>query len=503
MKTNVNYNPDVLDAIANLSNDEVFTPPRLVNEMLDMLPQELFESKTTTFLDPVCKSGVFLREIAKRLMMGLESEIPDVQERANHIFTKQLFGIAITELTSLLSRRTVYGSKTANGKYSFCTEFENEQGNIIFDNIQHSWSSSKSSAGKCSFCGASQKVYDRADGLETYAYQFIHTHEPEKIFNMKFDVIIGNPPYQLSDGGAQASAIPLYHLFVQQAKKMNPKYLVMITPSRWFAGGRGLDSFRLEMLSDSRLREIHDFVRADDVFPGVEIKGGVSFFLWMKGSPGLCKVYSYENSKLISVLERPLLEEGGDTFVRYNEAIPILRKVLSKKEKYFSSIVSAQKPFGIRGYFRDFKNEKFEGSVKIYANQKIGYVSYEQIPQKKEWVDMYKILVPRNSGIGSMRKDWLKPILAGPNTCCTETYIVVGPFSDLMTAENVYSYMQTKFFHMLLSLKKVSQGLSSKVFSFVPMQNFAQKWTDEKLYKKYGLTQEEINYIESMIKPME
>src|SRR5664280_254823 len=160
-----NYNPDVLSCLANLSNDEVFTPPNLVNQILDLLPKEIWKNRDAKFLEPVSKSGVFLREIAKRLMIGLEKQIPDKQKRINHIYTTQLYGIAITELTSLLSRRSVYCSKPANGKYSVCDSFKNTQGNVIFERIEHTWQNAK-----CTFCGATQEVYDRGEGLETYAY---------------------------------------------------------------------------------------------------------------------------------------------------------------------------------------------------------------------------------------------------------------------------------------------------------------------------------------------
>src|SRR3989338_2926675 len=338
----MDYNPDILTCLASLSNDEVFTPPKIVNEMLDLLPASLWSDKNAKFLDPVSKTGIFLREIAKRLNKGLEKQIPDKQKRVNHILNNQLYGIAITELTSLLSRRSLYCSKTANGKYAVCTEFKNGDGNIKYDDIKHVWDN-----GRCKYCGASQEVYDRGDERESHAYEFIHTDKPEEVFKMKFDVIIGNPPYQLSDGGGMGtSAMPIYQLFVQRAKKLNPRFITMIIPSRWFTGGKGLDDFRKEMLNDNRLCEIHDFPEASDCFPGVQIKGGVHYFLWSRDYKGeTCKVVTYRGGVPNKFAERPLLEKNSDVFIRHNEAISILRKVQSFKEKTLVGNVSARKPF--------------------------------------------------------------------------------------------------------------------------------------------------------------
>lgn len=504
------YNPDVLTCLANLSNDEVFTPPEIVNQMLDRLPEKLWRDKNARFLDPVCKSGVFLREIAKRLINGLADEIPDLQTRLNHIFTQQLYGIAITELTGHISRRSLYCAKYANSPLSVCTAFgQNEtQGNIRYRRIEHRWKDRK-----CQDCGASEDVYGaRGEDEENHAYAFIHGDWTKhlELENMKFDVIIGNPPYQLSDGGDEADdvrsrggAMPLYHHFVEQAKKLNPDYLVMIIPSRWFAGGRGLDEFRQTMLADKHIRYLVDYPVSSECFPGVEIKGGICYFLRTTSSKGECNITTIRNGTK-SEMTRPLIEQNCDVFIRYNEAISIYRKVNTKQEKLFSEYVSAQKPFGFRTFVKG-KDKPFENSVKLYANKAIGYVDRAEITQNLEWVDKHKIMVTMAYGAGEDFPHQIinKPFYAEPNSCCTETYLVVGTYNSKNEAKNVLSYMQTRFFRFMVLLRKNTQHAAKGVYQFVPQQDFSKPWTDAELYAKYGLIADEIAFIEKMVRPME
>lgn len=497
-----NYNPDVLTCLANLSNDEVFTPPVVVNRMLDLLPAELWRNPDARFLDPVSKTGVFLREIAKRLMEGLSEQIPDRQQRADHIFTRQLFGIAITELTALLSRRSVYCSKQANGLYSVCSAFHDADGNIRFRSTEHTWQN-----GRCRYCGASREIYDRDNTLESHAYEFIHTENPETIFpDMKFDVIIGNPPYQLEVGIEKDNyAIPLYHKFIQQAKKLRPRFISMIIPSRWFAGGRGMDDFREEMLHDTRLQILVDYPNAADCFPGIDLSGGVCYFLWNSEYNGICKIVSNRGKDYQSTMNRPLLEPGNDTFIRFNEAIPIIRKIIAYKEPTFDSLVSPQTPFGIVSSFKDYSDKPFEESIAIYTVNGIKYIRKDQVSKNRQWISPYKVFISKSYGErGAYPYRFLaKPFIGTPRSCCTQTYLMIGPFNTSIECENVISYINTRFFRFCIMQKKNTQDAMRGVYSYVPIQDFSQSWTDEKLYAKYGITDEEIKFIGSMVRPME
>jgi len=492
-----NYNPDVLTCLANLSSDEVFTPPKMVNDVLDLLSPNLWKNPKATFLDPACKSGVFLREIAKRLDLGLENKISDRQERLNHIFKYQLFGIAITELTALLSRRSVYCSKTANGKYSVCEIFDDPEGNISFERIEHTWAN-----GHCSFCGASEVSYKRDEMLETHAYQFIHSECPEEIFNMKFDVIIGNPPYQLDTGGSGRQAKPIYQLFIQQAKKLKPRFLTMIIPSRWFAGGMGLNAFRSEMINDDQLRTIVDYIDARECFPGVDIAGGVCYFLWARDTHGDCNVINV-HKEVEYESTRPLNE--FETFVRSGPAVSILRKTRTKREESLMQIVSATRPFGLQT--KDRPDGK--GRIRLVSSAGDGKISIKRVTAGLEMIGKWKVMTSKTSHdhAGQPDKDGMRRVLSRvellePNAVCTESYIVLGPFDREVSANHCLEYMKTRFVRFLVSVLSFSQDITRERFAYVPIQDFAEQWTDDRLYKKYGLTKKDVKFIESTIRSM-
>ena len=507
-------NPDVLTCIANLSNDEVFTPPEFANRILDTLAEawasdhggaSLWANSQVRFLDPCAKSGVFLREIARRLIEGLAEETPDLQERVDHILTNQVFGVGITHLTSLLARRSLYCSKHANGEHSVVSQFENENGNIWFERMVHTWVNAK-----CRYCGASQSTLDRGEDMETHAYAFIHTDDIKarmaELFgdDMQFDVIIGNPPYQLNDGGHGVSAIPIYHKFVEQAKALEPRYLTMVIPSRWLGGGKGLSAFRSNMLEDTRIRKLVDYENARDAFPGIDLAGGVMYFLWDRDSEGECEVTNVAGETSPVTESRKLNE--FPTFVRHSAAVPIIRKVQAKKEPRMSEQVSSRKPFGIATNVRP---EEF-GELLLRWEKGEGPYPKNKVVVGRDLIEKWKVITSYvaydhagNPGKDGRRKVFSKIAILPPGTICNETYLVVGVYNSESEALNLIVYMKTRFFRFLVAQFMYSHHLTKSAYGFVPILSMNQLWTDELLAKRYGLTQSECDFIRSKIRGFE
>jgi site-specific DNA-methyltransferase (adenine-specific) len=525
-------NPDVLTCIANLSSDEVFTPPELANRILDDIADawaganggaSIWENKNVTFLDPFTKSGVFLREITRRLTEGLKDDIPDLKQRVDHIVTTQVYGIGITRLTSFLARRSVYCSKFANGPHSIAQSFANDDGNIWFEPIQHSWVGGtewiitadatgnpvkRFTNGKCKYCGASQKTMDREEGLETHAYAFIHTDDIEariaEIFGdkMQFDVIVGNPPYQLNAEGGTRD-IPIYNKFVDQAKKLSPRLLSMVIPSRWMASGLGLTEFRKSMLADRHIRRLVHYERMDEVFPGVDFEGGVCYFLWERDNEGLCAVTTISSGEVVGPVERVLDEY--DILVRDSRALPILRKVGALNEESITSILSVDKEFGWTSNFNGFHGTRQPGDVALYyhrgGKRLVGWIARKDVWKSTELIDTWKVMVPKAYGErGARPAKILGPsFIAASPSVCTQTYLFFYVDSKA-EAESLTSYLQTRFFRFLVSLRKITQDATRSTYTWVPKQTWDRAWTDEELFKKYDLTAEEIRFIESMIR---
>jgi site-specific DNA-methyltransferase (adenine-specific) len=497
--------PDILEVISNLSNDEVFTPPKIANAVLDLLPTKVWSDPTLRWLDPGCKTGVFPREITKRLMIGLENAIPNKEDRLKHILSNMVFAIAITELTGMVSRRTLYCSRDPSSVFS-AVKLSSASGNIWYDRVEHNFDS----RGRCIECGGTNSNLEYM-GSDNYAYGLIHSDGRKKIareIGMDFDVIVGNPPYQM-DAESGNLTLPIYNIFFNEAKKLNPRYIAFIIPSRWMAGGQGLREFRVDMLSDKRIRTLVDRPIASEVFPSVDIKGGVCYFMWDRDNPGPCSVTLVRGDEVYGPKNRDLSE--FDVFVRDDRALGILHKVLIRPEPSLASLVSGNNPFGISTNFRNYRDaDKQNGDIKLHLldgqKRTSKWVDPAYITRNMQLMKAWKVLIPAaGSDGGQSIPDVVlgRPFVSGPRTVCSQTYLVIGPLESKDEANNLERYIKTRFVRFLISLRKISQHAGRNTYTWVPQQTWDHPWTDAELYEKYGITSDEQAYIETMIKEME
>jgi site-specific DNA-methyltransferase (adenine-specific) len=491
--------PDILEVIANLSNDAVFTPPKVVNAVLDLLPAEVWSDPSLRWLDPGAKTGVFPREITKRLMVGLAGVIPEESARLQHILTEMIFAIATEEITGMMTRRSLYCSKDASTEFSVA-RFTEPDGNVWQRRVKHSFDA----GGRCKECKGNQEQLLQP-GRDNKAYGFIHADgrgQIEKEMDMRFDVIVGNPPYQMdADGGNRT--MPIYNIFVDEAKRLNPRFISMIIPSRWMAGGLGLNEFRNEMLADKRLRRVSDFSKMETLFPGVDFEGGVCYFLWDRDNPGPCEVTFTQDAVTVGPFERQLDE--FDVFVRDARGLEILNKVMAKKEASLIDILAADKEFGMTSNWSDFRTAKRAGDIAFYYNEKgkrlCGWIARKTVPKSAHLIDFWKVLVPKAYGErGAIPALVLGPTqIVAPPSVCTQTYLFIYVNSK-EAAESVESYVKTRFFRFLVSLRKISQDATRSTYNWVPQQVWDRTWTDAELFKKYDITPEEQSYIEEMVR---
>lgn len=490
-----NHVPDILDCLAQLSNDEVPTPPRIARDMLDLLPAEVWSNPDYKWLDPFSKSGVYLREVAARLLGGLAEWESDFDKRREHIFRNMIYGSAITTMTGMIARRSLYCARDASSDLSV-VKFDCPDGNLPFAPAEHTWSGNT-----CQICGGPRSL-DR-EGRENYAYAFIHGEYPTKEMNdMKFDIIVGNPPYQIdSDGNTRTRAI--YQLFVERAIAMEPEHVLMITPSRWFAGGLGLDNFRARMLADQQMVHIVDYPQSKDCFPGVKIRGGVSYFLWSKGHSGGCTVRTGRGAEIGPPMVRSL--NAYDVFVRFNEGVGIIEKVRAKNEPTMDNRVSSLVPFGLRAKFRDYMPEGTLGAIVLHImGRKQEWIDPESVTVNQHLVPKYKTLLHAAYGEDhdGPYSVIANPFVAGPGSACTETYLVTGSFDTEAQAENLAGFLRSKFARFLIWLRMNTQHVRKDLFAFVPDLDWTRPWTDADLYARYGLTDDEIDVIEHQIREM-
>ena len=503
------HGPDILDFIADLSNDEILTPPKVVNRVLDLLPVAVWTDPSLRWLDPACKSGAFLREVAKRLFhgddrpgflhQGLKGAFPDEADRREHIFKNMLHGIALTELTAMESRRTLYYTKDPTHKKYAAAPFSKRQpgGLIDFDpGLDHSYE-----GGSCHFCGSPEGSFD-GEGRERHAYGFIH-RSAEEIEAMKFDVVIGNPPYQLRDGGGGASAMPIYQLFVEQAFRLKPRYVSMIIPSRWFAGGKGLDAFRERMLASTHFRHLVDHPDATEIFPGVKIEGGVCYFLWDVTYDGPCHFVLMRNDGPGPAMDR-FLGEHGEIFIRFNEALPIIERVTANTSRFLDESVSTRRPFGIGNDAAGGPVSTKAQSVRLYSRSGTTWISPLDVKANHALAAQWKVMTSKaGQNVIAYPNQIIGRVFVGaPDSVCTESYLVAGAFNTQSEADNLASSLRTRFVRFLIAMRMSSHNLTQSTFAFVPVLDMSRAWSDVDLYRHFQLSQDEVRFVESIAKEM-
>jgi len=325
--------------------------------------------------------------------------------------------------------------------------------------------------------------------------------------NMKFDAIVGNPPYQVMDGGGTgSSAVPIYQKFVQLAKKLTPNYISMIMPAKWYTGGKGLDDFREEMLNDKRIAFLADFDDSRICFPTADIAGGVCYFRWASYHNTLCHFVSVRKDGR-SERERKLNE--GDVFIRDLGALDIIHKVQALHERNMSEQVFSRNPFGFTSNYEG-KTQPFANSIKMFTSKGWVYASKDEITSNANVIGAWKTIMSKAGAehAGQADNNGMKKVISridvlAPEEICSESYLLLGCYDTKEEAINLVSYMKTRLVRFLLSNLLLTQNIAKDKFQLIPLQDFKQTWTDNKLYQKYGITESEQQYIEALIKPIE
>jgi site-specific DNA-methyltransferase (adenine-specific) len=440
-------------------------------------------------------------------MDGLAEWEPDRTKRAEHILKNMLYGSAVTQVHGEMTRRSVYVSRDATSEHTV-VRFDGPEGNLPFVTAEHDYPVNRQgrASGPCQVCGAPVGL-ERGPSRENHAYAFIHGAYPtEEMQDMQFDVIVGNPPYQLETEGFGATASTIYHRFVEHAIALEPKYAAMITPSRWFTGGKGLDGFRERMIADRRLRAIVDNPKLFDCFPGVEIKGGVNYFLWDRDHDGDCEFSTRIDGTIVSTMTRDL-RKGDGVLVRDNHAMSIIQKVADKTKRSAEELSTVTKPFGLtmRSNYPGSVPDPFDGAIPLIYASHVGYSRPDQIQRNHQWIDCWKVLLPM-AGDGHGREISYvlgEPIALAPGSACTQTYMIAGMFDSRSETGNYAYYLATKFVRFLVLQRKTTQHVTPDRLRFVPLLDMKRRWTDADLYAHFGLTEEEAAYIEATIHPRE